>query len=126
MNAHQALAKLRKAIPSIAYRENKNALDKDERQKHLDLARELGIKESNLRTELEVLRNKLLDVPEYKALRDELNVTRNWRESNLIKAHTQKISVGSITKDLGLFHVKVEGDNWEDVIARAKEKGLLK
>jgi hypothetical protein len=24
------------------------------------------------------------------------------------------------------FEIKVQGDNWEDVIARAKEKGILK
>lgn len=126
MNAHQAIARLRKAINDIAYKENPKALDKDERAKQRELGKELTIQESNLKTQIDVLRLKLLDVPEYIDLMKKLSVVRKQRETAFSRAHQHRITVGTLTKDLGMFHVRVEGDNWEDVIAKAKEKGILK
>ena len=62
---------------------------------------------------------------EYIRLRDQFNDVRQRAELASSTSHRYPLSVGRNINGM-FFEIKVEGDNWEDVIARAKEKGILK
>jgi len=125
MNAHQALTKLRKAIgPKIGWHENNKALDAAGRAAADIEATKLREQERALKAEVDALRAKLLDVPEYIELCKRLSIVRKRADNEQSASHRYRITVGK-SMDI-FFHVIVEGDNWEDVIARAKEKGILK
>lgn len=125
MNAHQALTKLRKAIgPKIGWRQNRNALEEAGRVEQLEKAHDLRVVEEQLKAQVDELHNKLLSDPEYQRLKKLYHDARKQRERALGMSHHYPIQVGR-NGDL-FFTVLVEGDNWEDVIARAKQKGILK
>ncbi len=125
MNANQAIARLRKAIgPKIAWEERRDAPDAAERQRQNNVATELRIDENRLKKELDALREKLLGVPDYIYLRDRLNDVRQRQQLASSTSHRYAIRVGRMGELF--FTCLVEGDNWADVVARAKEKGILK
>lgn len=125
MNAKQALARLRKVIgPKIAYKENKHGLDAAEREREKNIATELRIDANRLKVELDALREKLLLDTEYVYLRDRYNSVKQRADLAASASHRHKLSVGRMGELF--FTVLVEGDNWEDVIEKAKEKGILR
>lgn len=125
MNATQALARLRKAIgPKILWRENPGAPNAAEREAARIQARELRDQQETLQVALQARRDELLRDPEYVHLREQFNDVRQRADLASAASHRRRLSVGRMG-DM-FFNVMVEGDNWEDVIARAKEKGILK
>lgn len=125
MNAQQALARLRKAIgPKVAYEERKDAPDLEERERQRNIATELRIDQNRLKVELDALREKLLSNTEYVYLRDRFNDVRQRAELAEAASHRHRLRVGKMGELF--FTTLVQGDNWEDVIAKAKEKGILR
>ena len=106
----------------LAYRVDPKAPSSEEREAARTRSKELVDRKAAAHTALMARREALLQDPEYQSL------MAAWREADKALSHNSgvmhhyKITVG--TTDNLFFHVRAQGDNWEEVITKVKAKGV--
>ena len=108
----------------MGYRVSKTALDAEGREQARAEAALLRAQRDETEKALDFLRAQLLADPEYVALRTQLVQIKQQHDRAWGRSYHKRITVGI---DGGmLFHVKAEGDNWQEVVAalcQTKVKG---
>lgn len=126
MNQRQALAQLRKHIgKDIAWRENPKAGTAEEREAHHAKCAQLREEETAVKAQWEALRQKLLSDPEYVALTERLKTLREEKQRESSFSHAYPLTVGRVhngESGFRFFRVLIQGDTWEDVVAKASQQ----
>lgn len=121
MNARQAIAKLRQLTGQhVGYYESPGALDTEQRAVAHVKTTAARRMERDAKARLDELRVELLKDPAYVALRNEWSTLRDEANALSSSAYRCRLTVGRNSG--GFFHVLFEGDNWEDVVAKALAK----
>jgi hypothetical protein len=122
VNKTQALAQLRKLYgDNVGYRVNKGAKPAAERKIASDKANALYPEQQRLIEARNARAKALLDADvEYQGLVAAVRRVTAEREALQSVSFMCPISVGVISPLA--FHIKIEGDNWEEVVQEAKAK----
>lgn len=119
MNAKQAMAKLCKLLGKNArYRIVNDAPDKAEREELRGQIKVLFEQRQALDVELKARRAQLLADPMYRGLAARYSAASKALDLARGRANSHRIRVGTVGGVAGMnfFHVKAEGDTWEQVI----------
>lgn len=123
MNEKQAIAAMKKLWGSkAAWRYNEHALrgeDREQQGREADVLRE---KQRVAKEARDARRAELLKDPEYVRLVAEHNAAEKAADLAAGNYRARRVTVGTMSNGAGLsfFHVKAEGDNWQDAIDAAK------
>lgn len=121
MNQNEAIKKLQKKLGrDLAWRVNRDAPNAEDRAEYREQSRLLSAQVAATKDAMEKRRAELLKDPEYAALRDKYQATKDEQSRAFSMSRSFRISVGTITKSLGFFHVQAEGDTWAEVVEKIK------
>ena len=120
-----AVKKLGKLLGKhFGFRVNSRAPDAEERAEGRQLLPALDVDEKQAETAMEARRKAILAADlEYQDLVAAYQVARKRRREVAAMTSTYRITVGT-TSDL-FFHVKAQGDSWEDVIAQLAQRARV-
>lgn len=121
MNDKQAIAKLKKLLgPKYMARINDRALVGEAREAAQEQARGAIEARNAARAAQQARFDELMKDPEYRRLKAVCIAAETVCERKLGEARSRRITVGL---DSGFaFHVKAEGDNWDDVISALEKE----
>jgi hypothetical protein len=126
MNQTQALSALKKILgPKLGYRINPKAATAEEREEAQAQRPELRAAREAAQAAMEARRLAILEGDaEYQRLKAEWTKAKKAAEENAGASTSYRITVGTVSDvgGLGFFHVKAEGDNWDDVITKLRDK----
>lgn len=119
MEKSTAVRRLHKILgKGFGYRENRKALDKEGREAARSELKAANAERESLRAAADARRNELLSGDQdYQEKLAAYRAARERAERLLSRTHSYRITVGtrSDAGGFGFFHVKAEGDNWQEV-----------
>lgn len=121
MERHEALRRLRKMLgKQFAYEIRPDAPSEEEREQAKQLHVELVAKRQTISDALQARRAELLKDAEYQRLSQEYKQADRAVMNNNGRMYRYKITVG--TANSLFFHVKAQGNSWEDIFAKLKQE----
>lgn len=117
-----AVKKLRKLLgKNFGYEIHKNAPTPEARSDANAQLKEASSKREQISKRMEARRNAILAADtEYQTLLTEYGAARKRVDQLMSTAHHYKITVGTANKLF--FHVRAEGDTWEEIFNKLKQK----
>jgi hypothetical protein len=120
MTREQAIKKLRKLLgPKAAINVRDEITSPERRAYALASVRALRVRKDELAARIETRRKELLDVPDFKAMLDEMAELRKQMNTLSGDAMNYRFEAGTIDEGIpgfNVFHVAAKGDTWEEVI----------
>jgi len=127
MERSVAVKRLHKMLgPKFGYQIDPKALMHDEREAEKEQHQEAVTVRDNTRAELQRMRTehmaKLEATDEYKAIQLKLEEQKKRAQHLAARQMARRFTVG--TSNSLFFHVAAEGDSWEEIFDKLKEKKL--
>ena len=122
MDKNTAVKKLHKILgKGFGYRVDPKALLREERDEARAALKGATAERDKLRAECEARRQAVLDADkEYQERYEAYKAARKQVDQLSGKLHSYRVTVGNTSNagGFGFFHVKAEGDNWEEVLEK--------
>jgi hypothetical protein len=122
MERSVAVKKLHKLLgKGFGYRVNPKALDREGREAAKAELKAASAERESLRAAADARRNELLTGDQdYQAKLAAYQAARKRAEQLMSHTHSYRFTVGTTTNasGFGFFHVRAEGDNWEEVLEK--------
>ena len=117
-----ALKKLRKILgDKLGYRVDPRAPDQDDRDEAKPKLKEAQAREAQLEREMNQRKRELLEADgEYQNLKKAYEITSQYRKDLLSITMSYRFTVG-ISGEM-FFHVKAQGDSWEEIISKLQKE----
>lgn len=126
MDKSVAIKRLRKILgKGFGYRVNPKALKREDREKAKVELKVTNAERESLRAAADARRAEILSGDQdYQAKLAAYHAARKRTGQLLGKIHSCPITVGTTSSagGFGFFHVKAEGDNWEEVLEKVNRK----
>jgi hypothetical protein len=125
VNNKQAVARLKKLLgPRVVWQENERALSAEKREAAHVLACDLREQERAVKAEAVARREALLSDPTYRALCAKQDALRKQADVASSEARQKPITVGTMsgTSGFSLFHIKADGDTWDEIVAAVESQ----
>jgi hypothetical protein len=120
MTRQEALKRLRKMLgPKLGYRVDPSAPSPDEREEARARVAALAEARTQAEAAMQARQRELLQDPEYQRLRAEWQEAKKVADRNAGKLYHFKFTAG-VSNGM-FFHVRAQGDSWEDVFAKLKK-----